>query len=72
MSIRAQPYNMTLGKHPALGGQPHFVSIKQLWVVSPLTGVVPLPNSLNGLQMGITKYLLAGWPSKCFRLNSHL
>ena len=26
----------------------------------PLTGVIPLPNGLNGLNMGVTKYLLTG------------
>ena len=25
-----------------------------------ITRVVPLPNGLNGLQMGVTKYLLSG------------
>ena len=29
-------------------------------IVSPLNGVVPLANGLNGLQMGVTNYLLAG------------
>ena len=28
-------------------------------IVSPLNGVVPLANGLNGLQMGVTNYLLA-------------
>ncbi len=30
------------------------------WLVSPLSRVVPLPNGLNGLQMGVTNYLLTG------------
>ncbi len=32
-----------------LGGSSQLVSSQQLWLVSPLTGVVPLPNGLNGL-----------------------
>ena len=32
-----------------------------LVIVSPLTGVVgPLPNGLNGLQIGVTNNLLTG------------
>ena len=27
---------------------------------SPIPGVVPLPNGLNGLEMGVTKCLLSG------------
>ena len=29
-------------------------------IVSPLTGVFPLSNGLNGLKMGVTNYLLTG------------
>ena len=29
-------------------------------IVSPLSGVIPLPNGLNGLQMVVTNYLLSG------------
>ena len=32
-----------------------------MMIVSPLSWVVgPLPNGLNGLQMGVTNYLLTG------------
>ena len=29
-------------------------------IVSPLNGVIPLINGLNGLQMEVTNYLLSG------------
>ena len=29
-------------------------------IVSPLSRVVPLPNGLNGLYMGVTNHLLTG------------
>ena len=41
---------------PILGGSSQLVSSLQLWLVSPLTGVIPLLDGLSVWQMGVTTY----------------
>ena len=43
-----------------LGGSSQFVVVNNQWLVSPLSRVVPLPNGLNGIYMGVTNHLLTG------------